>query len=49
MIIYQIIEAAKRSQIDNMADLFSIMDKQERGFIARQDFEDLFHNLNLTG
>jgi len=40
-------EAAKKTGM-NLAKLFEMIDKRGNGIISREDFEDVFKNLNLT-
>lgn len=46
-IIYLIIEALKRSRVKSMSDAFEVIDKEGRGTISRDDFRDIFKNLNV--
>ena len=46
-IIFQIVEAVNRSQVQDLSHLFQLIDKNERGFISKQDFRELFDNLQL--
>jgi Ca2+-binding EF-hand superfamily protein len=47
-IIIQMIQAVQRSpNVRSLSKLFEIIDKQGRGYISRQDFADIFYNLNL--
>ena len=46
-IIYLIIEALKRSKIKSLSEAFSLIDKEQRGFISKEDFKDIFSNLGI--
>lgn len=46
-IIYLIIEALKRSRVKSMSEAFELIDKEGTGSISRDDFKDIFKNLNL--
>ena len=40
-------EALKRSKIKNLSEAFEIIDKEGRGNISREDFRELFKNMDL--
>lgn len=42
-----IIEALKRSRVKSMSEAFELIDKEGIGNISRDDFKDIFKNLNL--
>jgi Ca2+-binding EF-hand superfamily protein len=46
-IIYLIAEALRRSKIKTLSEAFSIIDKEDRGVISREEFKDIFKNLNI--
>ena len=46
-IIFLIIEGLKKSKINSLSDAFEIIDKENKASISREDFKDLFKNLNL--
>lgn len=46
-IIFLIIEGLKRSKITSLSDAFEIIDKEQKGNISKEDFKDVFRNLNL--
>lgn len=47
MIITQMIEAVNRSKVQNLSNLFELIDKRNLGTIDRQDFSDIFLALDL--
>lgn len=46
-IIFLIVEALRRSRIKSLAEAFAILDKENNGVISRDEFKDIFKNLNL--
>ena len=42
-----IIEALRRSRVKNLSEAFELIDKEGRGSISKDDFKDIFKNLNL--
>ncbi len=46
-IIYLISEALKRSKVKSLLDAFTLIDKEQRGYISKDDFRDIFKNLGL--
>jgi Ca2+-binding EF-hand superfamily protein len=42
-----IIEALKRSRIKSLNEAFSLIDKEQRGYISKDDFKDIFRNLGV--
>jgi Ca2+-binding EF-hand superfamily protein len=41
------IEAVNRSKVQNLSNLFELIDKRNLGTIDRQDFSDIFLALDL--
>ena len=41
-IIYQLIEAVQRSKLRDLSEFFSVIDKSGRGYITREDFQEMF-------
>ena len=46
-IIFLIVEGLKKSKISSLSDAFEIIDKERKGTISKEDFKDIFRNLNL--
>lgn len=40
-------EALKRSKVKSLLDAFTLIDKEQRGYISKEDFRDIFKNLGL--